>query len=67
MTPSPTTPEAPSSLLINELQKLPLSEILRMAVESGLRLRPDLTRRQLILDQIRYQLARGGTATGTAL
>ena len=67
MTPSPTTPEAPAPLLINELQKLPLSEILRMAVESGLRLRPDLTRRQLILDQIRYQLARGGTATGTAL
>ncbi len=67
MTPSPTTSATPAPLLINELQKLPLSEILRMAVESGLRLRPDLTRRQLVLDQIRYQLSRGGTATGTAL
>ncbi len=66
-----TSPEAPSALpeplSLNELQKLPLDQLLARAHETGVRVRPDSTRHHLILDQARRQLSLGGVLTGTGL
>jgi hypothetical protein len=36
-------------------------------MDVGLRIRPDLTRRHLMVDQIRHALSSGGTVSGTGL
>ena len=61
----PTDPPEPLSL--NDLQKLPLEDLLTRAQEVGVRVRPDATRHPLILDQARFQLSKGGILTGTGL
>jgi transcription termination factor Rho len=66
-----TSPEAPSAqpepLSLNELQRLPLDQLLARAHEVGVRVRPDATRHHLVLDQARHQLSAGGVLTGTGL
>jgi transcription termination factor Rho len=64
-TETPTRPTDP--LLINELQKLTLNSLIERSLEAGLRIRPDLTRRHLVVDQVRHRLSSGGTVTGTGL
>jgi transcription termination factor Rho len=61
------TTAPPVPLVVNDLQKLPLRELLDLATQAGLRLRTDFTRRHLILDLIRHRLSSGGVVTGTAL
>jgi transcription termination factor Rho len=53
--------------VINDLQKLPLAEIIRRSAQAGLRLRPDLTRRHMVIDQIRHRISIGAKVTGTGL
>ena len=66
---STETPSAPSPapLVMNELQKLPLTALIELSVEAGLRIRTDLTRRHLVVDQVRHSLHNGGTVTATGL
>jgi len=64
-TETPTRPTDP--LLINELQKLTLNSLIERSLEAGLRIRPDLTRRHLVVDQVRHRLSSGGTVSGTGL
>lgn len=67
MTPSESTNDAPPPLVINELQKLRLKELIDLMEKSGIRLRMDFTRRHLVVDLIRHQLFQGGIVTGTGL
>jgi transcription termination factor Rho len=72
MTPTETEPQAeaieiPLPIVINDLQRLPLRELISGNQALGLRIRPDATRRQFITDRIRYSLSRGGMVTGTGL
>ena len=55
------------ALLMNDLQKLPLTALVERSVQSGLRLRPDLTRRHLVVDQVRHSLQKGLSVTATGL
>ena len=57
----------PEPLSLNDLQKLPLEQLLSRAQEKGVRVRPDSTRHPLILDQARHQLSLRGSLTGTGL
>lgn len=54
-------------LVLNEIQKLPLRELIRLNEESGLRIRTDCTRRHLVVDQARHRLYAGGRVLGTGL
>ena len=60
--PEATTPPAP--VFINDLQQLPLDELLARAESLGMRVRPESTRHHLVLDQARLQLSMGGRLTG---
>ncbi|MCX6969098.1 MAG: transcription termination factor Rho [Verrucomicrobia bacterium] len=64
-----SSPEAPSPppLVLNDLQRLPLDQLIARAAEVDLRVRPDSTRHHLVLDQARQQLQKGGALTGTGL
>ncbi|MFZ4780488.1 MAG: transcription termination factor Rho, partial [Terrimicrobiaceae bacterium] len=64
---SESTPSPPSPLFLNDLQKLPLHELVERAAEAGIRMRPDSTRHHLVLDLARLQMSRGGVLTGTGL
>lgn len=57
----------PSQISINDLQRLPLGELVKRAEEQQLRVRPDATRHHLVLDQARNHLLLGGTVRGTGL
>jgi len=57
----------PAPLSLNDLQKLPLAELLSRARANDVRVRPDATRHHLILDQARHQLLSGGRLTGCGL
>ena len=59
--------EAPPPLVLNEIQKLPLRELIGLNEQAGMRLRTDATRRHLVLDQARHRLHARGTVTGTGL
>lgn len=65
----PARPELPvgETLDLEELQSLPLTELGARALALSLRLRPDATRRHLILDQARHQLNQGGLLVATGL
>lgn len=52
---------------MNEIQKLSLNALIERSVDAGLRIRPDLTRRHLVVDQVRHCLVSGGVVTGTGL
>ncbi|MFM8763735.1 MAG: transcription termination factor Rho [Spartobacteria bacterium] len=65
-TETPTTPP-PAPLVMNELQKLPLTALIERSVQAGLRIRTDLTRRHLVVDQVRHSLHNGGAVTATGL
>jgi len=58
---------APSPLVLNDLQRLPLAALLARAVEVGVRVRPDSTRHHLVLDQARRQLECGGMLSGRGI
>jgi transcription termination factor Rho len=60
-------PEPLQPIVINDLQSLPLRELVSGNQVLGIRIRPDSTRRQFISDRIRYSLARGGRVTGSGL
>ena len=60
-----TTPLPP--LVLDEFQKLPLRDLIRLNEEAGLRIRTDCTRRHLVLDRARHSLHAGGVVTGTGL
>lgn len=64
---SSEAPTPPSSLALNELQRLPLDRLIARAASVDLRVRPDATRHHLILDQARRQLQMGGVLTGRGL
>ena len=66
---STETPPAivPESIVMNELQKLPLTALIERSVSAGLRIRTDLTRRHLVVDQVRHSLQNGGVVTATGL
>ena len=66
---STETPPAivPESIVMNELQKLPLTALIERSVAAGLRIRTDLTRRHLVVDQVRHSLHNGGVVTATGL
>jgi hypothetical protein len=55
-------PEAESAkipltpLVLDEIQKLPLRELIRLNDEAGLRIRTDCTRRHLVFDRARHNL-----------
>jgi len=65
--PSPEDQSEISPLVLNDLQRLPLDELLARAGTVGVRIRPDSTRHHLVLDQARHQLSRGGCLTGQGL
>lgn len=58
---------SPPPLSINDLQKLPLRELIERGQQLDIRLRPDSTRHHIILDQARFQLSQGGTLTACGL
>lgn len=64
---SPEATPVPSPLVINDLQRLPLANLLARAGEVGVRVRADSTRHHLVLDQARRQLEQGGRLTGTGI
>lgn len=59
--------ETPLPLMLHEVQKLPLRELIRLNEDSGLRIRTDCTRRHLVLDQARHRLQAGGRVIGKGL
>ncbi len=72
MTPNENEPQALAaepqlSIVINDLQRLPLRDLISGNKALGLRIRPDSTRRQFITDRIRHALTRGGRVTGAGL
>lgn len=62
-----TSAPNPAPIVMNELQKLPLTALIELSVEAGLRIRTDLTRRHLVVDQVRHSLHKGGVVTATGL
>jgi transcription termination factor Rho len=68
-TPPEAAPAKPPvlPLLLNDIQKLPLRELIHLNEESGLRIRTDCTRRHLVVDQARVRLHDGGRVTGIGL
>jgi transcription termination factor Rho len=52
---------------LNDLQRLPLDQLIARAAGVDLRVRPDSTRHHLVLDQARQQLQKGGVLTGKGL
>ena len=66
-TPAPVAVEPPAPLSMNDLQALSLPDLVARAESVGIRLRPDSTRRHIILDQARVQLSRGGKLTGRGM
>jgi transcription termination factor Rho len=67
ITPAESPTDVPAPLVINDLQKLRLKELIELMEKSGLRLRVDFTRRHLVVDLIRHKLSHGGMVTGTGL
>lgn len=67
MPPEGESAETLPPLVLNEIQKLPLRELIRLNEESGLRIRTDCTRRHLVFDQARHRLHLAGRATGKGL
>ncbi|MFM8365432.1 MAG: transcription termination factor Rho [Verrucomicrobiota bacterium] len=69
MPPAETVPEreTPPPLFLNEIQSLPLHELIELVRQCGLRLRSDFTRRHLVVDLARQRLYAGGRVTGTGL
>jgi transcription termination factor Rho len=65
--PKSESAEAPPPLVLNDIQKLPLWELIGLNERAGLRLRTDATRRHLVFDQARHRLHAGGRVTGTGL
>lgn len=65
--PEASLPPVPGNLDLGELQSLPLSELADRARELALKVRPDATRRHLVVDQARDQLNRGGTLEAMGL
>jgi transcription termination factor Rho len=63
----PSPANAPLPLVVEALQRLPHKLLLSRSTALGLRLRPDTTRRHMVLDQIRRALDQGGVVTGTGL
>lgn len=57
----------PQPIVINDLQRLPLRELISGNQALGLRIRPDSTRRHFIVDRIRHAKLQGGRVTGTGL
>jgi transcription termination factor Rho len=64
---SPEAPTPPPPLVLNDLQRLPLDQLIARAAGVDLRVRPDSTRHHLVLDQARQQLQKGGVLTGKGL
>lgn len=67
MPPEGESAETLPPLVLNEIQKLPLRELIRLNEESGLRIRTDCTRRHLVFDQARHRLHLAGRVTGKGL
>lgn len=67
MPPEGESAETPPPLVLNEIQSLPLKELIRLNEESGLRIRTDCTRRHLVLDQARHRLYARGSVVGKGL
>ena len=69
MPPSEAVPEreTPQPLFLNDIQRLPLHELIDLVRQSGLRLRSDFTRRHLVLDLARQRLHAKGRVTATGL
>ncbi len=65
--PSAVAAEPQPQIIINDLQRLPLRDLISGNQALGLRIRPDSTRRQFIVDRIRHALMGGGRVTGTGL
>jgi transcription termination factor Rho len=63
---APAKPQV-APLVFQEIQKLPLRELIRLNEEAGLRIRTDCTRRYLVLDLARHTLQAGSLVTGTGL
>jgi len=57
----------PDPISLNDLQALTLPTLIERAETVGVRLRPDSTRRHIILDQARAQLNQGGVVTAVGL
>lgn len=57
----------PDPISLNDLQALTLPSLIERAEFVGVRLRPDSTRRHIILDQARAQLNQGGVVTAIGL
>lgn len=64
---SDSQPAALDPLSLNDLQALSLPALIERAESAGVRLRPDSTRRHIILDQARAYLNQGGLVTATGL
>lgn len=64
---SEQSPAALEPLLLNDLQALPLPELIERANSVGVRLRPESTRRHIILDQARFHLNQGARVIATGL
>ncbi len=58
---------APPDLFLNDLQRMPLDALLERGRTEGIRIRPDLVRRQIVLDHARHQLGAGGRLTARGL
>ena len=67
MPPEGESAETPPPLVLNEIQILPLRELIRLNEESGLRIRTDCTRRHLVLDHARHRLHARGCVVGKGL
>jgi len=67
MSATDTSPSPQTTLMMNELQKLPLNALIDRSIEAGLRIRSDLTRRHLVVDQVRHHLSTGGIVLATGL
>ena len=63
---APAKPQVPP-IVLQEIQKLPLRELIRLNEAAGLRIRTDCTRRHLVLDLVRQTLQAGSHVTGTGL
>lgn len=65
-----STPKASlegETLFLNDLQQMPLQDLIARGNAAGLRVRPDSSRHHIVLDQARAHLNRGGTLTATGL
>jgi len=65
--PQPPAPAALEPLCLNDLQALSLDKLMARAGSLGIRLRPDSSRHQLVLDQAKFHLTRGGVLQATGL